>query len=75
MYEQHTISCECWYYNLGGYTDGYGLLSHLMNVEETISDVGSDEIYTYCETCHCRLIDCKDCKVAKLYPTPKRKTH
>jgi len=26
MYEQQMISCECWYYILGGYMDGHDLL-------------------------------------------------
>jgi len=30
MYGQRTISCECWYYILGGYRDGCGLLSYLI---------------------------------------------
>ena len=32
-YEQQRISCECWYYILGGYImNGHGLLGSLMSV-------------------------------------------
>jgi len=35
--------------------NGCSIIGYLMNVEEAISDVGNDEIYTYYETCRCRL--------------------